>query len=126
MAKSPFLPSAHTIHAEYLFAQRIHRHPMVNGAHDSTAAGQQRLWLANLENPGVPAQLKARGVSLVLVHRNLYRAIPKRPTTIEVLGVRYAVPQRHPDETLPPPPAVIPGLRAVAAFGDTTVYRVDA
>lgn len=129
----PFLPSTHALHAEYLFAQRVHQKRMLNGAFERTPAppddagqaGPLRAALADLAAPGAPAMLRDLGVTFVIVHRDRYAAIPTRPKRIRVLGVTYDVPQRHKDETLSPPPREIPGLRPVAKFGETMVYAVE-
>lgn len=121
----PFMPSTHELHAEYLFAQRVHQKRLLNGAYERTAEGQRRLTLVDLRDPTVPANLRRLGVDLVIVHHDRYAQLPRRPTTIQVFGVTYRIPERHWDEALPPPPETLPNLRPIARFDQTVVYRLE-
>lgn len=125
IAEYPFLPSTHAFHAEYLFYQRTHGKRMVNGAFEQTPTGRQRLALADLADPAVPAKLRTLGVQLVIVHADRYAALPARPARIRILGIMYDVPRRHPEEHRAPPPLTLPGLRLVTRFGETAVYAVS-
>lgn len=121
----PYLPSSHSIHAEYLFAQRYHGKRLFNGGPTTGAAEARRQLLADIMAPGVIQRLRTLGVNLIIVHHDQYRAIPPRPAWIRILGVTYRVPPRHLDESLPPPPQTIPGLRLIASFDEAIVYRPE-
>ena len=123
IAEYPFLPSTHAFHAEYLFYQRLHGRPMLNGGFERRVGDTDRLAFVDLRDPAVARRLQARGVRYVVVHYDRYDAIPKRQTSIEIFGVSYQAPARHPDEELPAPPRDLPGLRQVAAFDDAIVYE---
>ncbi|MBI4314274.1 MAG: hypothetical protein HY594_05615, partial [Candidatus Omnitrophica bacterium] len=126
IAEYPYVGSDRSIHAEYLFYQRIHGKPMINGGYEPNhAKSSPRPDSVDLMSEKTVRNLKGRGVRYVIVHRDLYKQMPRRPKQIEVFGVHYQVPQRHPEESLPPPPDKIPGLNKVQAFPEADVYQIS-
>ena len=117
----PFCRSADSVHAEYLFWQRIHKHPMVNGASGGSGTNPFHDTLVDLTNPGAAAVLRSLNVRYVVVHPERYARVAHAPTHIQVFGVGYDVPKRD-DAWLSAPPRELPGLRLIAAFNDTLVY----
>lgn len=120
----PFCKSTDSIHAEYLFWQRVHRHPMVNGA-SAGGLGTHPLHdvLVNLERPEAAQALRTLGVRYVIVHRNQYAQVARPPTRLHVFGVTYDVP-RHAEDGRSPPSREMPGLRLAAVFDDTLAYTL--
>ncbi len=126
----PFCRSTDSIHAEYLFWQRLHRHPMVNGSAGGNQDNHYRPDLANLLAPGVPEQLRDLGVAYVIVHRDAYARVAHAPRHLRVLGVDYDVPVRvetlfkAPDEKYLDP--IFQSIKhSKTSFGDdTVVYRL--
>ncbi len=127
IAEYPLLPSSHSIHAEYLNAQRTHQKRLVNGFPEMTSEGQaKRLKIANIQDAKAQALLRRIRVNYVIVHPERYAQIKARPKSIQVFGVHYDVPQRHWDEQLPSPPSNIPGLVLVARKGSSRIYRLGS
>lgn len=117
----PFCRSTDSVHAEYLFWQRLHQHPMVNGAPGGSGTNPFRDTLVDLTNPETAVALRSLNVRYVVVHRERYAHVARPPAHIRVLGVGYDVP-RHEDSWRPAPPKELPGLRLMAVFDDTLVY----
>lgn len=91
----PFCRSTDSVHAEYLFWQRIHKHPMVNGGQAGKRGGfGGPLYLAMTPISGDPERLRDFGVTYVIIHRNAYARVARAPRHIRVLGVDYDVPIR--------------------------------
>ncbi len=90
----PFCRSTDSVHAEYLFWQRIHHHPMVNGTPNGNWDDVHRQDFVDLLRPGVPEQLRALGVTYVIIHWDAYARLARAPKHIRVLGINYDVPIR--------------------------------
>ena len=90
----PFCRNTDSIHAEYLFWQRIHHHPMVNGDPGGNRDNAHRPDFVDLLRLGAPEQLRALGVTYVIIHRDAYARIARAPRHIRVLGIDYDVPIR--------------------------------
>jgi len=121
----PFCRSTDAIHAEYLFWQRVHRHPMVNGAAGGVSINPWHQPLSDLTAPGVPSMLRTLNVRYVVVHRDRYDEVARSLTRLHLFGSEYELSRRHQAPQLPPPSRDIPGLKAVATFGETTVYTLE-
>lgn len=89
----------------YKFFQRIHRHPMMNGAPSTTTEDTVRISVSNLEAPGTPQMLSSFGIKYLVVHEDFYK---------------------YGDIYYPLPGEKINGLNLIKRFADSRVYEIVA
>jgi hypothetical protein len=105
LAEYPLARSEQAVNSEYLFSQRVHGRPLINGAAIDTRADAFGQALVNPVTPGTAGSLAALGVSAVVM----------RPTVYAYTG------------GFAPPAKMGPGYRFVQGFTDlTSIWRVVA
>jgi len=95
---------------EYLFWQRIHRKPLVNGAMPGTYADEVRKEIVRIADPGTAGILRWLGAKYVIFHPDKYL---RENEATAVIG---AVPDV----------SRVAGLRFVREFAGVQVYKVVA
>jgi hypothetical protein len=95
---------------DYLFWQRIHQKPLVNGASPGTYADKIRKEIVDITNPKTPGILRWLGAKYVIFHSHEYL---HEDMATAVIG-------EIPDISR------VPGLRFVREFGSVKVYKVVA
>jgi hypothetical protein len=105
LAEYPLVAQEFALNSEYLFWQRVHERPLLNGAPDGTFSDAVRETLVGPGDPATPPSLAALGVSVIVVHGDFY-----------------------PGAGMPPPPEALgPGYRQIATYPDgSRVLRVVA
>jgi len=95
---------------DYLFWQRIHQKPLVNGAATGTYADEVRKEIVDITNPKTPGILRWLGTKYVIFHPGKYLREDEATAVIgEIPDVSH-----------------VPGLRFVRDFGKVKVYKVVA
>ena len=94
---------------DFLFYQRIHQKPLINGAPIGSKGYGVRKKIANLKNPGTAGILKYLGAKYVIVHLDKYKGY----RSTEVIG---EVPDFKKQK----------GLKLIKEFDNAEVYEVIA
>jgi hypothetical protein len=99
LAEYPLAPSDQAVNSDYLFWQRVHKRPIINGAPLGTFADAVSRTLVDPATPGTPEALAALGASVVVVRPSAYSFTggPSAKTTIAAKGFRVLA--RTPDGT---------------------------
>jgi hypothetical protein len=105
LAEYPLAKAEQAVNSDYLFWQRVHHRPLVNGAATNSFAESVGQSVANPVSPETPSSLAALGVSTIVV----------RPTTYAYTGGE------------PGPTKLGRGYRLLGRFADgSSVWRVAA
>ncbi|MCK4325525.1 hypothetical protein KAW55_02080, partial [bacterium] len=102
--------SSNHVHYEYLFWQRIHQKPMVNGAMPGTYAEKIRKSIIDIADPETPGVLAWLGAKYVIFHPDKYL---KEKEAIAVIGEIPDVSQ-------------VEGLKLIKKSEDVKIYEVVA
>jgi len=94
---------------DFLFYQRIHQKPLINGASIGSKGYEVRKKIANLKNPATPGILKYLGAKYVIVHLDKYKGY----RSAEVIGGAPDFKKQK-------------GLKLIKKFGDAEVYVITA
>ena len=105
LAEYPLVKADQGLNSDYLFWQRVHERPLVNGAQLGTFADSVGQSLVNPASPGTASSLAALGVSAIVMRPNVF-----------VLTGNFAAPKRLRD-----------GYELLGRFpGGTSVWEVVA
>ena len=110
IAEYPLTRSSNHVHYEYLFWQRIHQKPMVNGAMPGTYAEKIRKSIIDIADPETPGVLAWLGAKYVIFHPDKYL---KEKEAIAVIGEIPDVSQ-------------VEGLKLIKKSEDVKIYEVVA
>ena len=104
----PMLAESGT-HGAYLFFQRVHGKPLVNGAVEGTDGYDVKKKILNLEDPLTPNILRWLNVKYIVLHPEEM----KKSETLEIVGVLPDFSRQR-------------GLRLMRKFDDAEIYEVTA
>ena len=96
IAEYPLASQAEAINSEYLFWQRIHRRPLINGAGPDTFADSVRQTLIDPASPGTAETLSLLGASAITI-RPTAPTIDGRPAVAQDPGKGYTLVRRFAD-----------------------------
>ena len=96
LAEYPLVATELGLNSEYLFQQRIHGRPLLNGGPDGTLSDAVRETLVGPADPSTAPSLAAFGVSAAVVHGEFYPGSGMPPPP-EDLGPGYREVARYPD-----------------------------
>jgi hypothetical protein len=97
LAEYPLAKAEQAVNSDYLFWQRIHERPLVNGAAADTFAEAVGQSVIDPASPETPASLAALGVTAVVVRPSTYAFSGNKPGPKE-LGRGYRLLARFPDD----------------------------
>jgi hypothetical protein len=110
LAEYPLAKSEQAVNSDYLFWQRIHQRPLVNGAAKDTFAEAASQSVIDPLSPETPASLAALGVTVIVVRPTTYFFSGGKPGPAK-LGRGYSLAGSYPDAsvwrvTAPAAPAI--------------------
>jgi hypothetical protein len=98
LAEYPLAKAEQAVNSDYLFWQRVHKRPLVNGAASNTFAESAGQSVANPVSPETPSSLAALGVTTIVVRPTTY-AFTGGEAGPTKLGRGYELLGRYPDGT---------------------------
>ncbi len=117
IAEYPYVNTNYSPTPTYLFWQRYHHQPMINGQPepDTTGKEQIRLQIYDITNPNSVTTLKKLGANYVFVHKDQYNKPFWRGTEIP--------PEKILSRSINPK-NINPNLELIQRFGQTYIYKI--